>query len=162
MAALASSFDDDMDQTHSNTSRESVLHVTDISVPALVVDARRRYKRILRCAIVLEAGAFGLLALHVLFPNTQVMPFWISFTFLQVFAASLTFSLWLLPRLLIHRLATNEFRICPRCSYSLLALPTSGACPECGLRFTLDDLQRLWRSSAPRAGRAWLWQCLIR
>jgi len=143
-----------MDLTHSYTARESVLHVTDIKVPALVVDARRRYKRILRCAIVFEGAAFALLAFHLLFPDTKVIAFWILFMFLQVLAASLAFALWLLPRLLAHRLAANEFRICPRCSYSLLGIPTSGACPECGLRFTLDDLQRLWRSSVPRAVHA--------
>lgn len=37
-----------------------------------------------------------------------------------------------------------QYRVCLKCRYSLTDLPNEGTCPECGCKYTLEQLQRSW------------------
>ena len=38
----------------------------------------------------------------------------------------------------------NEYLVCPRCWYSLKALPEEGMCPECGQPYTSAAIRKIW------------------
>ncbi len=45
-----------------------------------------------------------------------------------------------------------DFKICPRCRYSLKGLDDQGDCPECGRRYSQDELRRTWTAAYELAG----------
>lgn len=53
-------------------------------------------------------------------------------------------------RRLMRRLARAEYRLCPRCGYSLVARTGSIACPECGRKCEMRDVELSWRAFRPR------------
>ncbi len=64
----------------------------------------------------------------------------------------LIFSSILSPRLIHryarrfgHRVRENEFMNCLECGYNLRGLPDEHACPECGVKYLLPDVQVKWR-----------------
>lgn len=67
---------------------------------------------------------------------------------LPIAAAVIAAAAWLLcwsrSKRLIQR---TGLRLCPGCRYDLSACQTDGACPECGRRYTHDDLRRLWKAA---------------
>ena len=45
----------------------------------------------------------------------------------------------------LRKVRGSRYRICPDCGYSLSGLPDRHACPECGLRYTVEELEQRWR-----------------
>ena len=39
----------------------------------------------------------------------------------------------------------NEYRVCILCGYSLRDLPDVYRCPECGVKYTISDLEIAWK-----------------
>jgi hypothetical protein len=39
----------------------------------------------------------------------------------------------------------HDYRLCPSCRYSLVGLPSSGKCPECGVSYDIAQVQSEWR-----------------
>lgn len=46
--------------------------------------------------------------------------------------------------LLQRRVLKSDFRVCLRCGYSLLGLPDTHQCPECGQPFAREELRSAW------------------
>ena len=44
----------------------------------------------------------------------------------------------------VRRLRALEYRMCLRCGYSLVHLPSRHICPECGLAYDAAELRSLW------------------
>ena len=53
-------------------------------------------------------------------------------------------------RRLMRQLRCADYRLCPRCGYSLVGLRGTIACPECGRPCKMTDVQRAWRLFRPR------------
>ncbi len=52
-----------------------------------------------------------------------------------------------LKRRMQTKLSAAEGCMCWRCMYDLSASPPSGACPECGTMYEVDELKQRWRSA---------------
>ncbi len=48
-----------------------------------------------------------------------------------------------------HAMEAVEFRVCPRCGFSLSGLPKDGICPECGTPFSQERLTQYWKRRYP-------------
>ncbi len=53
-------------------------------------------------------------------------------------------------RRLVRRVQLAGYRLCPRCGYSLQGRKGTIACPECGRRCEMTELERIWRRFRPR------------
>ena len=76
-------------------------------------------------------------------------------TAVSLAAIMLPFAVWFTvvvtwERRLVRRLRTAQYRLCPRCGYSLVARTGSIACPECGRTCEMNDVELLWRAFRPR------------
>lgn len=47
-------------------------------------------------------------------------------------------------RKLVKRLREHSFKLCLRCGYVLEGLPSQHTCPECGVEYDFDNVQREW------------------
>jgi len=45
--------------------------------------------------------------------------------------------------------ASDGYRTCPVCLYSLRGLPERGDCPECGTPYSPEALKVIWMARAP-------------
>ena len=45
----------------------------------------------------------------------------------------------------LARIRKIDYRVCTDCGYLLTGLGDSGACPECGKGFQLDELRKIWQ-----------------
>jgi hypothetical protein len=48
-------------------------------------------------------------------------------------------------RHLLKRICRADYRVCPRCMYSLEHLPPMGRCPECGAEYSIALLEASWQ-----------------
>jgi len=71
--------------------------------------------------------------------------------FLFYFLLALAALAWwaVCPRIVYARmkrlLAENDNLLCLNCAYSLKGLPEEHACPECGTKFTADEVRIAWK-----------------
>ncbi len=47
-------------------------------------------------------------------------------------------------RKLVKRLREHSSKLCLRCGYVLEGLPSQHTCPECGVEYDIDNVQREW------------------
>jgi hypothetical protein len=62
---------------------------------------------------------------------------------------------WVIPWLARYRVREilrgareSGYRVCPECGYLLRGLADDGHCPECGITYTCDELNRVWERLA--------------
>ncbi len=61
-------------------------------------------------------------------------------------ALAALYAAWFLSKKYIR---SEDYRVCPKCRYSLRNMPDSGACPECGTQYKISELQRIWDNVPP-------------
>jgi hypothetical protein len=72
------------------------------------------------------------------------MQLFLLIAFIFAVGLSLTFICW--RRVRGHVVAHN-LHVCVNCAYILDGLDSIGQCPECGVRYDLRHLERIWRRS---------------
>lgn len=58
-------------------------------------------------------------------------------------------------RALVRRLDGAGYRLCRACGYRLEARAGEAACPECGRRERIEEVERRWRAFRPRISGLW-------
>lgn len=66
--------------------------------------------------------------------------------YLIVPALALLYTWWIASHVrFVRRLRALEYRVCPRCAYSLVGLPDEHTCPECGIEYSVESLRAQWK-----------------